>query len=159
MRLPSTRRVPAIPDRLGPRPEGPDPIPTLLQRMRAAGWGPGAGAPETEVLAAEAGLGLAFPPDYRRFLREAGGLPPPRPWRGLFSLPELLSLNRALPVFRWYPGLLGIGNEGFLVLALDYRGGEPPSVATVGLSSSDPSDVIREAATFSEWLEGTLHAG
>ena len=52
-------------------------------------------------------------------------------------------------------GLIGIGNEGFIVYALDFRNVFPVPV-TVGLSSSDWEDVTPLADSFAEWLEGTL---
>ena len=44
----------------------------------------------------------------------------------------------------------------FLVIALDYREGPVPCVVSVGLSSSEPSDVSVEADTFDEWLDRTI---
>ncbi len=53
------------------------------------------------------------------------------------------------------PGLFGIGNDGFLVYAFDFRGAGPV-VASLGLSSSLWDDVVTDADTFSEWLERRL---
>ncbi|MGH7152082.1 MAG: SMI1/KNR4 family protein, partial [Planctomycetota bacterium] len=109
------------------------------------------------IAAAEAELGVPFPAAYRRFLLLAGGANRAPAWRGLWRIDELVSLNRSLPVFRGFGGLLGVGNEGFLVYALDYRAGaEDPPLVSVGLSSSDPSDVSRLAERFEDWLEETL---
>ncbi len=143
--------------RLVPSPREEARIEALLERLlRAAGAG-ALGANEEEVAAAEAELGVPFPAAYRRFLLLAGGASRAPAWRGLWRVDELVSLNRSLPVFRWFGGLLGIGNEGFLVYALDYRAGaEEPPLVSVGLSSSDPSDVAPVAERFADWLGETL---
>ena len=48
-----------------------------------------------------------------------------------------------------------LGNDGFLVYALDYRE-SPPVISSLGLSSSVWEDVVVEADTFTEWLERRL---
>lgn len=113
-------------------------------------------ATEAMVERVERELGVRFPPDYRTFLLLAGGPATGKGWSGCWRLDELVSLNRELPIFRWFGGLVGIGNEGFIVTALDYRDGEPPCVVRLGLSSSDEEDVTREAETFVEWMETRL---
>jgi len=132
------------------------PIPALLDRLRAAGWDLPPPIPEDRVAEAEDALGVRFPGDLREFLLEAGGEAPAGAWRGLWSLEQIASLNRTMPVFRWFGGLVGFGNEGFVVYALDYRAQGLPPVVTVGLSASDPDDIQVEAASFAEWLEATL---
>lgn len=112
-------------------------------------------APPATVDALEMQLGIPLPSDYRAFLRLAGGEHSPS-WRGLWRVHEVASLNQHLPVFQWFQGLIGFGNEGFVVYAFDYRRGPRPTVATVGLSCSEPEDVNTEADTFEEWLERTL---
>jgi len=122
----------------------------------SAGWKPGEAAREIAISAAEIDLGVTLPSDYRAFLTEAGGSIAGDRWRGLWTVAEVVSLNRHMPVFRWFKGLVGIGNEGFLVYAIDFREPGPPPVVSVGLSSSDPEDIQREANSFLEWLEETL---
>lgn len=122
--------------------------------MVAIGWRPGQAVRELRVGAIEIELGVSLPADYRVFLLEMGG--GGMRWRGLWDVEEIVPMNRSMPVFRWFRGIVGIGNEGFMVYALDYRRPGPPPVVTVGLSSSDPDDVQKEADSFLEWLEGTL---
>lgn len=125
--------------------------------MEERGWTPEGPADPAAVAAAEEALGVIFPSDYRRFLLATGRPSRRDPWFGLWRIDELVNLNLHLPLFRWYPGLIGIGScGGFLVFALDYREGPVPRVVSVGLSSSELSDVQVEADTFSEWLERTL---
>jgi len=132
-------------------------ISEILDRLKRIGWKPGCPSSAREINAAEHALRVRFPDDYRAFLLATGGKSKSDPWCGLFRLEELVSLNQALPVFQWFGGLIGVGNEGFLVYALDYRNDplEPPLVS-LGLSSSDWADVQVEANSFGEWLESTL---
>ena len=129
-------------------------IPTIVQRMQRAGWKPGGPITRAEVDAAEMYIGFMLPPAYREFLIAAGKTEAPT-WRGLWNLQEMVSLNRSLPLFRWFEGLVGIGNEGFMVVALNYRAQEP-TVVTMGMSSSDWAEVVTEAESFEEWLAGTV---
>lgn len=128
----------------------------LVSRMREKGLSLGGPAPERAVAALEEQLRVPFPADYRAYLLEAGAPAPSGAWRGLWNVTEVANLNRHLPVFQWFGGLIGIGNEGFSVWAHDYRRGMPPSVVTLGLSSSDWEDVTQEARTFEDWLRGTV---
>lgn len=127
-----------------------------LDRLRAAGWRAGRPLDPTRIEMAELELGLRLPEEYRDFLLAEGVDPPAPTWRGLWCVDQLISLNRHFPVFRWFGGLVGIGNEGFLVLALDFRRPDLTPVVSLGLSSSDWRDVDREGASFVEWLESTL---
>jgi hypothetical protein len=127
----------------------------ILDRMKQAGWTPGPSASELQVADIEIELGVTFPPDYREFLMAAGGKPPKGAWRGLWHIDDLISLNTNLPLFRWFGGLVGFGNEGFTVYAFDFRR-TSPSVVSLGLSSSDWADAVPEADSFEEWLEETL---
>lgn len=127
----------------------------LIKRMAGTGWESRSGASLPDVEALERSLGVLLPADYRHFLLQAGGPKAPS-WRGLWRVHEVVSLNQHLPVFQWYRGLIGFGNEGFAVYAFDYRNGAQPTVATLGLSSSEPEDVQTEAESFAEWLERTL---
>lgn len=142
----------------GSRPDGGgDPTREFLGRLSARGWTPEGPADPASVSAAEEALGVIFPPDYRRFLLATGRPSQREPWFGLWRVDELVNLNLHLPTFRWYPGLVGIGTcGGFLVIALDYRESPVPRVVSVGLSSSEPTDVTVEADSFAEWLDRTL---
>jgi hypothetical protein len=127
----------------------------LIGRLQSSGLRAQSQASLQDVDGLEQRLGVMLPADYREFLLQAGGPTAPT-WRGLWRVHEVASLNQHLPVFQWYPGVIGFGNEGFVVYAFDYRRGPRPVVATLGLSSSEPEDVQTEADTFSEWLERTL---
>ncbi|HET6202441.1 MAG TPA: SMI1/KNR4 family protein [Planctomycetota bacterium] len=145
----SERRLPS------PREEAR--VDALLEGLVRAGGEGIRGASEAAVEAAEGELGVPFPASYRRFLLLAGGASRAPGWRGLWRVDELVSLNRSLPLFQWFGGLVGVGNEGFLVYALDYRAeGEEPPLVTLGLSSSDPADVTALAERFEDWLRETL---
>lgn len=104
---------------------------------------------ERRLEAAEIELGIAWPEDYKHFFVSLNGRPAPF---GLWHPDELVSLNIHLPLFQWFKGLVGIGSEGFTVVAFDYRNARAPAVVSVGLSSSDGSDVTPEADSFGEWL-------
>jgi SMI1 / KNR4 family (SUKH-1) len=139
----------------------PDPEPVrlrvkqLIKRLAGAGFVSNSEASLLDVEALEQQLGVLLPPDNRELLLQVGGPKAPS-WRGLWRVHEVASLNHHLPVFQWYPGVIGFGNEGFVVYAFDYRRGPQPTVATLGLSSSEPEDVQAEAESFAEWLERTL---
>lgn len=132
------------------------PIEELVRRMILAGQLTGAPAEEADISAAEKALGVHFPHDYRTFLSAAGGKSPEKLWRSLWNVGDLVSLNRELPLFKWFPGIIGIGNEGFFVTAFDYRRGGPPWVVSLGLSISEESEIDKQADSFAEWLESTL---
>ncbi len=118
-------------------------------------WGPGAPVSPADLIKAESQLGVSFPEDYREFMMLGGLRSGNDAPRGLWPLADVVSLNGSMPVFRWYQGLVGIGNEGFMVYAFDFRSG-PPKVVSLGLSSSNWSDVNLEAETFEAWLNQSL---
>lgn len=129
----------------------------LLDRLRAKGGLPGAPASEADVLRVEKEFDLSWPEDYREFLRSAGGGPSTSPVSitGLWPLASIPIFNRTYRIPWNFPGLVGIGNDGFLVYAYDFR--EPmPVIASLGLSSSLWEDVVTDADTFTEWLERRL---
>jgi len=128
----------------------------LVAEMRSRGAPLSTTCAEPAVRALEAELRVPLPPDYRAFLLEAGGASSRGIWRGLWKIDEIASLNKNLPVFQWFGGLIGFGNEGFSMYAFDYRRGPLPSVVMLGLSSSDWDDVTQEARTFEEWVRGSL---
>lgn len=129
----------------------------ILARMMGRGWKPGGPGNEAAIAAIESEFKVAFPPDYRTFLRAAGGgeATAPESYTGLWPLKIIPVFNRHYKIPWNFPGLLGIGNDGFLVYALDYRDGIPV-VSSLGLSSSIWDDVVEDATTFAEWLERRL---
>lgn len=128
----------------------------LLAELRQSGASLGGPSSEAAVRALEGELRVPFPTDYRTFLLEAGGPGASNPWRGLWRVDEVANLNRHLPVFQWFGGLFGIGNEGITVYALDYRRGMPPAVVMLAMSSSDWGDVTLEAADFETWVRESM---
>jgi hypothetical protein len=126
----------------------------LLGRLRAAGFRSGGSAPPEDVVRFESEFDVSLPPDYREYLLVAGGGPSlaPESVTGLWPLASLPVFNRRYRIPWNFPGLLGIGNDGFLVYAYDFRV-SPPVIASLGLSSSIWDDVVTDADTFAEWLE------
>jgi hypothetical protein len=125
-----------------------------MKRMRERGWKPGGPAGDEAVARIEKEFDVTFPPDYRAFLVAAGGgeTMAPESITGLLPVKILSLFNRSYRIPWNFPGLFAIGNDGFLVYVLDYRGGEPV-VASIGMSSSVWEDVVTETDTFAEWLE------
>ncbi len=126
----------------------------LMQQMMARGWIPGKPSSEAAVARLEQEFDVTLPSDFREFLLAAGGgeSAAPEAYTGLWSVAGIPQFNRTYRIPWNFPGLLGIGNDGFLVYALDYRAGDPV-IASLGLSSSIWDDVVTETDTFSEWLE------
>ncbi len=131
-------------------------IKELIKEMMQCGWRPGTCATEEEIWEIERALNVTLPDDYRKFLLETAGTPAKKPWKGLWSVKEIPSLNKTMPLFRWFRGLVGIGNEGFIVYAYDYKHRPSPQIVSLGLSSSDWNDVTIEGKTFTEWLKATI---
>jgi hypothetical protein len=126
----------------------------LLKRMLQKGWKPGGPADEASIAQIEKEFDVSFPADYRAYLAAAGGgeTMAPAAYTGLLPVKILALFNRRYR-YPWnFPGLFAIGNDGFLVYVLDYRGGAPV-VASIGMSSSVWDDVVTETDTFAEWLE------
>lgn len=133
------------------------PIDDLIRRMVARGWRPDPPAGRLQIAAVERHFGIRWPDDYREFLgfSNGGGRAPPDAFRGLMRLEEIVLFNESYRVQDNFPGLVAFANEGFLVYAFDFRQADTV-ISSVGLSSSDWSDVIEEAASFVEWLEAGL---
>ena len=129
----------------------------LMRRMRERGWKPGGPAPEGEVARVEGEFDVTFPADYRAYLVAAGGgdTMAPEAFTGLLPVKILPTFNRGYRIPWNFPGLFAIGNDGFLVYLIDYRGPEPV-IASLGMSSSVWEDVVTETDTFAEWLERRL---
>jgi hypothetical protein len=130
---------------------------SILQALRKRGWRPGGAVPEEAVRGLEKDFDVTLPADYRGYLLEAGGGDSlaPEAVTGLWPLKVLSIFNRRYRIPWNFPGLFGIGNDGFLVYALDFRS-RPPVIASLGLSSSVWNDVVTDADTFVEWLERRL---
>ena len=126
----------------------------ILDRLRASGFRSGGPATLEDVARFEAEFDLSLPADYREYLLAAGGGPftAPEAVTGLWPLASLAVWNRHYRIPWNFPGLVGIGNDGFLVYAYDFRP-TPPVIASLGLSSSIWDDVVTDADTFTEWLE------
>jgi hypothetical protein len=126
----------------------------LMQRMRERGWKPGGPAGEEAVARIEKEFDVTFPADYRAYLVAAGGgdTTAPEAYTGLLPVKILSMFNRSYRIPWNFPGLFAIGNDGFLVYVIDYRG-ISPVIASIGMSSSVWEDVVTETDTFAEWLE------
>jgi hypothetical protein len=132
-------------------------IQLVMQQMLRRGWLPGGPPPDGVVEQIEREFDVTLPADYRDFLKAVGGgeALAPDSFIGLWSTQGVLVLNRRYK-FPWnFPGLLAIGNDGFMTYVLDFRG-DAPVVASLGLSSSSWEDVVTESDTFAEWLERRL---
>ena len=132
-------------------------VEALMHEMIMKGWKPGGPGSDAAVSGIEAQFDVTFPPDYRTYLLAAGGgeATAPEAYTGLWPIKIVSDFNRRYRIPWNFPGLFGIGNDGFLVYALDYREGEP-LISSLGLSSSVWEDVVVEADTFCEWLERRL---
>ena len=132
-------------------------IQDVMRRMLAQGWKPGGPATPEQIAGLESAFDLHLPDDYREYLRAAGGAESlaPEDYTGLWPVGAVTVFNRRYRIPWNFPGLFGIGNDGFLVYALDYRS-DPPVVASLGMSSSVWADVVTETDTFTEWLERRL---
>jgi hypothetical protein len=125
--------------------------------MRERGWKPGGPGDEAAIARVETEFDVTFPEDYRGYLLAAGGgdTLAPTAFTGLLPVKMISLFNRSYRIPWNFPGLIAIGNDGFLVYVLDYRA-DSPVVASLGMSSSVWEDVVTEADTFSEWLEQRL---
>ena len=128
-----------------------------MRRMLAKGFRAGSPATEIQVRNLERQVG-PLPLDYRSFLLTFGGgeANAPEAWRGLWRLDDLWSLNQHYHVPQNFPGLLAIGNQAFMVYALDLNNPDQAPLVSLGLSSSVWDDVLKEADTFTEWLDANV---
>ena len=125
--------------------------------MSARGWKHGGPAAEETVARVEAEFDVTLPDDYRVYLRAAGGgeSTAPESYTGLWPIKALSIFNRRYRIPWNFPGLFGIGNDGFIVYVIDFRR-KSPVIASLGLSSSIWDDVETDADSFVEWLERRL---
>ena len=132
-------------------------IDDVMRRMVAKGFKPGAPGSENQVRALERHAG-PLPADYRSFLLTFGGGEPNAPdvWRGLWRLEALWTLNERYRVPDHFPGLLAIGNQAFMLYAIDLNDPDHAAVVSLGLSSSLWEDVLKEAESFAEWLDAVV---
>ncbi len=132
-------------------------IDDVMRRMVEKGFRPGSSATETQVRSLERHTG-PLPPDYRAFLLTFGGgeRDAPEAWRGLWRHEDLWSLNQSYHVPENFPGLLAIGNQAFMLYALDLNDPDQPPLVSLGLSSSLWEDVLKEAESFAEWLDAIV---
>lgn len=132
-------------------------IDDVMQRMVRKGFKPGASATEVQVRTLEKHTG-ALPEDYRAFLLTFGGgeTGSPYAWRGLWRIEDLWSLNVRYRLPENFPGLLAIGNQAFMLYALDLNDPDRTALVSLGLSSSLWEDVLKEADSFTEWLDAIV---
>lgn len=121
------------------------------------GFRPGSSATEIQVRALERHTG-PLPADYRAFLLTFGGGERGafEAWRGLWRMEDLWTLNERYRLPANFPGLLAIGNQAFMLYALDLNDPDRTPLVSLGLSSSLWEDVLIEADSFVEWLDANV---
>jgi len=113
------------------------------------------GATEAMIDAAENRLGQQFPDDYRTFLKSENGL---ARWFGdvylsLYTIEQVVELNEIHEHLAYQPELIHIGSDGGgEAIAFDFRQ-DPPSVILVNLVSTDWSEAILQAESFTEFMD------
>jgi hypothetical protein len=129
-------------------------VAAVMKRLLARGWKPGGPAREEDIRRLEMEFDLTWPADFRDYLLAAGGGPATstEPLTGLWPAVAIGPFNRTYRIPWTFPGLVAIGNDGFLVYAFDFRP-PVPVIVSLGLSSSIWDDVVVDADTFTEWLE------
>ena len=132
-------------------------IDDVMRRMISKGFRAGAPATEVHLRALEKRTG-PLPADYRTFLLTFGGGEPNAPdaWRGLWRIEDLWDLNVRYKLSVNFPGLLAIGNQAFMLYALDLSNPDETPVVSLGFSSSLWDDVLREADSFAEWMDAIV---
>jgi len=113
-----------------------------------------AGATESTIEAAENRLSQRFPDDYRTFLKSKNGL---EKWYGdvylsLYTIDQVVELNEIHGHLAHQPELIHIGSDGGgEAIAFDFRL-DPPTVILVNLVSTDWSEAILQAESFTEFM-------
>jgi cell wall assembly regulator SMI1 len=116
---------------------------------------PGAGATESTIEAAENRLRQRFPDDYRSFLESENGI---AKWYGdvylsLYTIEQVVELNEIREHLAYQPELIHIGSDGGgEAIAFDFRQ-DPPTVILVNLVSTDWSEAILQAESFTEFMD------
>jgi cell wall assembly regulator SMI1 len=114
-----------------------------------------AGATESTIEAAEIRLRQRFPDDYRTFLKSENGL---AKWYGevylsLYPIEQVVELNEIHEHLAYQPELIHIGSDGGgEAIAFDFRQ-DPPTVILVNLVSTDWSEAIVQAESFTEFMD------
>ncbi len=114
-----------------------------------------AGATESTIEAAENRLRQRFPEDYRTFLKSENGL---EKWFGdvylsLYTIEQVVELNEIHEHLVYQPELIHIGSDGGgEAIAFDFRQ-DPPTVILVNLASTDWSEAILQAESFTEFMD------
>jgi cell wall assembly regulator SMI1 len=115
----------------------------------------GGGATESTIEAAENRLRQRFPDDYRTFLTSDNGL---EKWFGdvylsLYTIEQVVELNEIHDHLAYQPELVHIGSDGGgEAIAFDFRH-DPPTVILVNLVSTDWSEAILQAESFTEFMD------
>ena len=132
-------------------------IDAVMDRMLARGFRPGQPASEVQVRSLERHTG-DLPADYRAFLLTFGGGQPgaSAAWQGLWRIETLWGLNESYRIRVNFPGLLAIGNQAYMLYALDLNAPGASPLVSLGLSSSLWEDVLKEADSFTEWLDANV---
>jgi len=113
------------------------------------------GATESTIEAAENRLRQRFPDDYRTFLTSDNGL---EKWFGdvylsLYTIEQVVELNEIHDHLAYQPELVHIGSDGGgEAIAFDFRH-DPPTVILVNLVSTDWSEAILQAESFTEFMD------
>jgi SMI1/KNR4 family protein SUKH-1 len=114
-----------------------------------------------EIRAAEAAIGLTFPPEYAELLRCSNGLEPrtERYAIALFRAEELGVMNEAYEVRQYLPGFLLIGTDGRgqgIFLDCNREPGRIYLAETGALGSVEPRLI---ASSLGEWIAGGFDLG
>ena len=129
-------------------------IDDVMRRMVAKGFRAGVPATEIQVRSLERRTG-PLPADYRDFLLTFGGGESGafEAWRGLWRIEDLWTLNERYHLPHNFPGLLAIGNQAFMMYALNLHDPDRAPLVSLGFSSSLWDDVLVEADSFAEWMD------
>jgi cell wall assembly regulator SMI1 len=113
-----------------------------------------AGATDSMIEAVESRLRHRFPDDYRTFLKSENGF---ERWFGdvylsLYTIEEVVGFNETHDHLAYQPELIHIGSDGGgEAIAFDFRQ-DPPTVILVNLVSTDWSEAIVQAESFTEFM-------
>jgi len=119
-------------------------------------------ATEEDIREVEDVFGVAFPRDYRAFLKWSNGGEGsigPR-YVSLWALEEFEVIHRDYRITKYLPAVVGIGTDGGdRCFALDYRHTpDAPPVIEVPFGDLGPDSVAVLAPGFAEWIESMLES-